>query len=177
MKRGSLTARCSGLLAVATERDRQATLQSGSNMKRFSQRINAAEPPSIIQLESISDPLRNSIWNLVVSLFNEGESGWWRIAEISSQFFFKLPTDELPAYNLRRRGWLKKQFYELHWYEVYDYIEFVVEWYPKAVHHQKFRKDQLQSIFNRIFEDELSGYRFVNGELAPISSPVELATV
>lgn len=146
-------------------------------MKRFSQRIGAAETPSIIQLESISEALRNSIWNFIVSLFNEGDIGWWRIAELSSQFFFKLPVDELPTYDRRRHEWLKKQFYGMPWYKVYDYVEFVVEWYERSGVRQKFRVEQLHSVFNHLFEEELSGYRFVGGELVPLSSPAEVAAI
>jgi len=146
-------------------------------MKRFSQRIGATVAPSIIQLESMSDALRNSIWNLLVSLFDEGDTGWWRIAELSSQFFFKLPVDELPSYNNRRQEWLKKQFYAMPWYEVYDFVEFILEWYERSNVRQKFRKAQLFAVFNHLFEEELSGYRFVGNELAPISSPAEVAAI
>lgn len=146
-------------------------------MKRFSERIGAVETPSIIQLESVSSPLRNSIWNLLVSLFEVGENGWWHIAELSCQFFYKLPVDELPPYNRRRMEWLKKQLFALPWYGVYDYIEFVVEWYGRVKVRQQFRKDQLSLIFNRIFEEELSGYRFVGGELVPISSQAEVSAI
>ncbi len=147
------------------------------DMKRFSQRIGAVETPSVIQLETMSDALRNSIWNFIVSLFSEGESGWWTIAESSSQFFFKLPVDELPDYNYRRQEWLKARIFEMHWYEVYDYVEFVVEWYPRSRVRQTYRKDQLHKVFNRIFEEELSGYRFVGEELVPLSSPAEVAAI
>lgn len=146
-------------------------------MKRFSERIGAVETPSIIQLESVSAPLRNSIWNLLVSLFEVGDDGWWHIAELSCQFFYKLPVDELPPYNYRRMEWLKKQLFALPWYGVYDYIEFVVEWYGKTKVRQQFRKDQLPLVFNRIFEEELSGYRFVGGELVPISSQAEVSAI
>lgn len=146
-------------------------------MKRFSQRIGAVQAPTIIQLESISAPLRNSIWNLLVSLFDEGDSGWWHIAELSSQFFFKLPVDELPPYNHRRQEWLKKHLFAAPWYTVYDYVEFVVEWYERARVRQRYRKDQLHAILNRIFEEELSGYRFVGDELVPVSSQAEVSAI
>ena len=146
-------------------------------MKRFSQRICAVEASTVIQLESMSQPLRNSIWNFIVSLFDDGESGWWRIAEQSSQFFFKLPVDELPSYNALRREWIKKQFYALTWYEVYDFVEFIVERYERARDRQRYRKDQLRLILNSIFEDDLSGYRFVGEELAPLSNPAEVAAI
>lgn len=146
-------------------------------MKKFSERIGAVEAPSIIQLESISSPLRNSIWNLLFSLFNQGSSGWWHIAELSSQFFYKLPVDELPLDNYDRREWLKERFYALPWHGVYDFIEFVVTWYERSKATQGLRKEQLFIIFNRIFEEELSGYRFVAGELVPISSQAEVSAI
>lgn len=146
-------------------------------MTRFSQRIGAVHASTVIQLESVSQPLRNSIWNFIHSLFSGDESGWLKIAEISSQFFFKLPVDELPLYNHRRLEWIKKQFFNLDWYEVYDFVEFIVEWYERARSPRMFHRAQLRDIFNRIFEDELSGYRFVGDELVPLSSPAEVASI
>lgn len=152
-------------------------LRPHPNMKKFSERIGAVEAPTILQLESVSTPLRNSIWNFLVSLFTEADYGWMTITKISCRFFYKLPVDELSNINYRRQEWLKKQFYNLQWYEVYDYIEFVVEWYDRSGVRQQFSKDQLHQIFNHIFEEELSGYRFVGGELAPISSQAEVSAL
>ncbi|OQB98588.1 MAG: hypothetical protein BWX81_00341 [Spirochaetes bacterium ADurb.Bin110] len=146
-------------------------------MKRFSQRIGAAEVPTVIQLEGISDALRNSIWNYIHTLFDEGDSGWWRIAENSAQFFFKVPVDELPHYNHRRMEWIKQRVYGMAWYEVYDFAEFVTEWYEKSWSYPKVRKAQIQAVFNRILETEFSGYRFIQGELAPISNPAEVSEI
>jgi hypothetical protein len=146
-------------------------------MKRFSQRIGAVEASSIIQLDTMSDALRNSIWNFIVSLCDDGESGWWRIAELSCQFFFKAPVDELPPYNIRRREWIKARLWGMQWYEVYDYAEFVADWYERARDYPKHRRDKIHTVFNRIFEEELSGYRFVGGELVPLSSPAEVVAI
>lgn len=146
-------------------------------MKRFSQRIGAVDAPSIIQIDSISDPLRNSIWNFLITLFDGSNSGWWRIAENSAQFFFKVPKDELPTHDFDQRDWLKAHFYDLPWYGVYDYVEFIVEWYERSAVGQRVRKDQLLIVFNQIFEEELSGYRFVGGELAPLSNRAEVASI
>ena len=146
-------------------------------MKRFSQRIGASPTATIVQLDAMSSALRHSIWNFIVSLFNEGESGWWSIAELSAQFFFKLPVDELPGYNFRRRDWIKDLFYKLQWYEVYDYVEFVVEWHDRAKNRSVSQRERLRTILNSIFSEEVSGYRFINGELAPISNPEEVAAI
>lgn len=146
-------------------------------MKRFSERIGAVETQTIVQLDTMSDALRNSIWNFVVSLFDDGDAGWWQIAEQSCQFFFKLPVDELPLYNIRRREWIKSRLFGMRWYEVYDYVEFVAEWYERARDYPKFRRGQLHTVFNRILEEELSGYRFIGGELVPLSNPAEVAAI
>ena len=147
-------------------------------MKRFSQRIGAVDTPNIMQLEAMSDALRNSIWNYIVALFNlSDEDGWWEIATNSAQFFFKVPVDELPAYNIRRRDWIKARFFDMPWYEVYDFVEFVADWHRRSREGTVLRRDQIHAVFNRIFEEELSGYRFVAGELAPIAGPVEVAAI
>ena len=146
-------------------------------MKLFSQRIGAAEAPTTIQLEGVSDPLRNSIWNYIHALFQEGESGWWHIAEHSAQFFFKVPVDELQPYNYHRMEWIKHRLYAMAWYEINDFVEFVADWYERSFSYPKLRKAQIQAVFNHIFESELSGYRFIAGELAPISNPAEVSEI
>jgi len=146
-------------------------------MKRFSQRIGAVDAPSIVQMESMSEALRNSIWNFVVSLFGDGSDGWWAIAESSAQFFFKVPVDELPHYNHQRRDWIKERFYGLPWHSVYDYAEFIAQSYERVRRYPKMRRDRIEDVLNHIFAEELSGYRFVAGELAPISGPDEVAAI
>ena len=147
------------------------------NIKRFSQRIGAVQTPSIIQLDTMSDALRNSIWNYLHSLFDNGEAGWRRITEISCQFFFKLPVDELPAYENKRREWIKTRLFGMQWYEVYDYVEFVTLWYERSRDYPKYRQAQIHGVLNRIFEEEFSGYRFVGNELIPLSSPAEVVAI
>ena len=41
----------------------------------------------------------------------------------------------------------------------------------------KIRTDELQRLFNRIFETELSGYRFIDGVITPISDKVEVTEI
>ncbi len=146
-------------------------------MKRFSERIGAVEASTVIQLESMDVPLRNSIWNYLVSLFGKSDGGGWsHLSEISCQFFYKLPVDELPSF-YQRQEWLKKRLFSLPWHGVYDYVEFVVEWYDRARAPNRYSKEQLSRVFNHIFEEERSGYRFVGGNLAPISSQAEVSAI
>ena len=146
-------------------------------MKRFSARIGVVDVPQILQIESMSDALRNSIWNFTVSLFNDGESGWWNLAKYVSQFLLKLPVDELPDYNILRRDWIKKHFYAMKWFEAYDFVEFICLNYSSVAKHTNWDKTRLQAVFNKIFEEELSGYRFLAGELVPISNVAEVNAI
>ena len=146
-------------------------------MKRFSARIGVVDVPQILQIESMSDALRNSIWNFTVSLFNDGESGWWNLAKYVSQFLLKLPVDELPSYNIRSRDWIKKHFYAMKWFEAYDFVEFICLNHTNVAKHTNWDKTRLQAVFNKIFEEELSGYRFLAGELVPISDVAEVNAI
>jgi hypothetical protein len=92
-------------------------------------------------------------------------------------FFLKVPVDELPYEDYECRRWLKDHFYKLKWYEVYDLIEFIVENHGQIIRYPEHQRDELEELFNIIFEQELSGYRFISGKLAPISSPAEIAEI
>lgn len=145
-------------------------------MKKFSERIGAVETVSILQLNGMSDDLRNSIWNFLHSIYDEGDGGWREPAEALSQWFFKLPVDELPAYNIRRRDWIKGKFFGLEWHQAYDFTEFIATHQGRR-RYTKYSTDGMHRILNKIFETEHSGYRFLGGELSPISSTAEAEAI
>ena len=136
----------------------------------------AVEGNTILQLSSMSDALRNSVWNFLHSLYHTGESGWWEPAETLAQWFFKVPVDELPIYNDRRREWIKDKFYALEWHQAYDFIEFMALDQGKR-RFSDLNVEAMHRVFNKIFETEHSGYRFLGGELAPISSIAEVEAI
>lgn len=146
-------------------------------MKKFSERIGAAEIPCIIQLDTMSVALRNSIWNLIFSLIDNRPGGWYAVADFSAQFFFKLPVDEIPPYDNPRRDWIKKQLFNRKWYEVYDYAEFIADNYEQLIKPSNVNRKVIQSMFNSVFIEERSGYRFLAGELVPISASEEVAAI
>nr|WP_316640019.1 hypothetical protein [uncultured Roseateles sp.] len=146
-------------------------------MPKFSERIGAVQVPKIAQTESINDALRNTIWNFLISIYGDGESGWFSISHYVANFVFKVPVDELPTYNIRLRDWLKDKFYKLTWYEVYDLVEAICRDQEVIDRHTRWHTNQLHQIFNRMFETELSGYRFVEGILVPIASPAETESI
>jgi hypothetical protein len=146
-------------------------------MDKFSDRMGFKEHLPTIQTDGMNDALRNSLWNFLHSLYVSEYDYWIPAAKWSARFFFKIPVDELPFRDYDNRKWLKARFYELKWYEIYDFIEFIVDSHEKIIQYPKQNRSKLMEIFNVILERELSGYRFVSGILAPISNPAETGEI
>jgi len=146
--------------------------------KRFSQRLGITKEPPNIQLDSISDALRNSLWNLLHDFYEHRNEYWCQLIRYSAKFFFKVPVDDLPFHDHRCMSWLKKAFYNLEWYGVYDFIEFIAvnfkytKKYPDSTETARFIE-----YCNFILERELSGYRFISGILSPITSEKEISEI
>lgn len=139
-------------------------------MKKFSERLGIAETVPMLQIESMNDALRNSIWNLLIALFR----GDWRgFAAWIADSFLKVPVDEIPYTDGSCREWTKSHFYKLPWNAVYDLVEFITNNYEDFQEYSEHSNESISSFFNQIFEREMSGYRFISGVLAPISNPAE----
>ena len=135
-----------------------------------------------IQVDSMTAELRNSFWNLLHDLYEDENNYWLRVSAHVAQFFRKVPVDELSRYDFECRDWIKKYFYSLSWHGAYDLIEFLVHNHRNMTstrhsngHESTHRIDTKRFIeaVNNILERELSGYRFIEGVLAPISNKVE----
>lgn len=144
----------------------------------FSQRQGITPVNQAIQIKSINQDLRNSLWNVLSKeLFfdysyslgfmlgdiREGDAGQL-IIEIWSDFF-KLSLDSLPDNKSDAVKKISDFFQRAHWYQVYDFIEFVVNsvnWLALDGH------------FNTILIRESAGYRFIDGVLTDIVDPKEI---
>lgn len=156
-------------------------------MKRFSERIGAVSSLSVIQTDSISKDLRNSLWNLFCSIYEDSTWDYWKkVASYVARFFRKVPADDLPYQNYDCRKWLKEYFFSLKWYEAYDFLEFLVKNHTAScriplssggMHQHPIDNDKFMGAANSILERELSGYRFVAGVLSPITTPVEVEAI
>lgn len=145
--------------------------------RKFSDRMGFAEHIPMIQTEGMNTALRNSLWNFLYSLYESKYNYWLKVAEWAAELFFKMPVDELPHGDYDCREWLKKRFYNLKWYEVYDFIEFIVAHNDKMIQYPRHRRNELETFLNNLFERELSGYRFISGIIAPISNPAETTEI
>lgn len=145
-------------------------------MKRFSQRKGYKSVPTQLQIEAMSDELRASLWNgfhLFILRFIT-------LADLSHRLwiaFFKKPIDQIPPYASLKLDVIRKFFFGCEWYEVYDFLEFVVGMVSDEVGKGKDRiNKRLVAIYglNKILEQELAGYRFVDEVIVDITSEQEI---
>ncbi|MBO8183856.1 MAG: hypothetical protein H0Z28_13880 [Archaeoglobus sp.] len=91
--------------------------------------------------------------------------------------YFRRPVDELGPEWIDKWDWayndiIKKHFSSCEWYEVYDFLEFVVNSWPDQERNKKFME-----YCNWVLEEENAGYRFVNGMIVPIYEKTEIAEI
>ncbi len=144
---------------------------------KFSQRMGFTPVADVIQVDRMNDELRNGLWNvLYAEEFGKREfcnlySGHTPRIEAFSQAlwadYFKRRVDSRPSNRLDLLRTIREHFFRAEWYEVYDFIEFCVEYY----------RGQLIAPLNSILDRELSGFRIIGGRVAPITSPEEVKTV
>ncbi|MGH8145994.1 MAG: AbiJ-NTD4 domain-containing protein [Rhodanobacteraceae bacterium] len=142
---------------------------------RFSQRIGKARVSDVVQTEGMSDSLRNSLWNVLdqciwserTFLKNRNRNGPGFVDELSRDLwfnFFKLRIDSRPEYGFQILDQIRKYFFSCEWYQVYDFIEFVV---------QNYEILGLIESTNKVLERELSGFRLIDGLFTPVSDASE----
>jgi hypothetical protein len=149
-------------------------------MKSFSQRQGIKPVAEVAQIGTMNDELRNSLWNTLDSAFWSTDyfvcgrhDSYGEIEEFSRALWadhFKKPVDSRPGYG-RRRGLeildlIREHFFICEWYEVYDFLEFVVRFYSRA-------KPRLPDFLNQVLARELAGYKFINGTLVDITGSQE----
>lgn len=148
------------------------------NTERFSQRIGTVPKRSALQLGEIDNDLRNTLWNKINGFFAKGNHVEWNnAAKRLAEYFYKVPVDELPFDKIKCREWLKKRFYDAPWYQVYDLLEFMVQYWGLLPFGPGLIQENVRKILNNVLESEGSGYRFVANSLVPITSEVEVAAI
>jgi hypothetical protein len=148
---------------------------------RFSERYGYRSVRESIQVDSMSAELRNSLWSLIqIYVWNDISRVSTHISYQTTYFrdlcdslwleYFKRPIDTLPNTGREVAQCVRKYFFECEWYEVYDLLEFVANHYH-AAGSKLFEKS------NEILTRELSGYRFINRLISPITDAVEINEV
>lgn len=155
------------------------------NYQSFSQRQGFIKVDKTIQLDGMTDELRNSLWNLIKEFYfdsNIEENNFGNRTLVGDRlekilYFFirdylKEPTDSLSHNWEEMYQRFKEHFYQSDFNVCYDLIEFFSTFYEVSYVNYEFINK-----CNVVLERELSGYRFIDGRLAPISSAEEIDEV
>jgi len=134
----------------------------------------------VFQTDSMDDELRNRLWNALkmFCLDDLEHDSSCDPYEAKAFFyivwdeFFKRPADLLDDYDTKNMILMvKKDFFRLEWYNVYDFIEFVSNRAPVN------NIDPFRHYCNFVLNNENSAYRFVGGEIVSITSDEEISEI
>jgi hypothetical protein len=149
-------------------------------MKSFSQRKGIKPVKSVIQVDSMDNDLRISLWN-ALTLFYWKQVKTNYLPDCKSiellcnklwMYYFKRPIDTLKNYWVETYNEIREYFFKCLWYEVYDFIEFIANNYDDNNVNTSF-----MNFCNSVLEREVSAYRFVAGKIIQITSEAEISEI
>lgn len=151
----------------------------------FSARYGYKPIREIIQIDSMNDELRNALWSILHGYiwstlavryggrraFKGYDSG---ITSLFSGFwldFFKKPLDTLQDDWAEVVKLLRRFFFDCEWHQVYDFMEFVAEHYPRGDY------NSFITTCNVYLQQEGSAYRFIDGIISRITDNEEISSI
>lgn len=131
----------------------------------------------LIQIETVSERLRQRIWNLYYQ--SEIRAGGLKSERLSQSISgTPLLEDKIVdalGFNISNHktadiieNYLLK---ESEWYEIYDFIEIHLSFLAEE------KKIERIDQYNILLEQEKSGYRVIAGEVSPITNPLEIESI
>lgn len=155
---------------------------------KFSEKYGYTKVRDVIQLESMDLPLRNLLWNVLTVeiwksvqiqpyeygayLSKDGNENILLLCQKIWIWHFKKTIDDLSDEWEEVLAEIKKYFFNCHWYDVYDFIEFIFEHYKNS----NFKKS-FPSSCNNVLQTELAAYRFVDGVITKITDNTEISEI
>lgn len=156
---------------------------------RFSERYGYKKVRELIQVESIDTPLKNKMWGILKifywdTAYSSPTSGGCYLSSSANQellnlcerIWFDFLKEPLDALDMNWHSVLEdlrfNYFDNFQWYEIYDFIEFIAINYPKKEINKRF-----MSHLNGVLEQEMSGYRFVDGKITRITDTQEVEVI
>jgi hypothetical protein len=152
-------------------------------MALFSQRKGFKPIRETVQFETMDESLRNATWNCFHNqiihkpgfldhrsghiTYSYGEINMF--AEIFWADFLKQAVDACPQGQDKIYDELRRMFFRFHWYEVYDFVEFIVS--------RVNNTGDFEFAVNRALESEMAAYRLVRGKIIEITNTTELNAI
>lgn len=153
--------------------------------RTFSQRRGITPVSEKIQTDGIDDALRTALWNAVnkemrsiPGFFPEGYREVGLISSFSEAIWdrhFKRPVDTRPADSKEIYNELRRHFLGAEWFEVYNFLEAVLQWWPD--YQNVGYRESLQARLNDALERERSGFRFIDFLAVQITDAEEIKSI
>lgn len=151
-------------------------------MAKFSERIGITAPQAL-QLEGMTEQLRVGLWNILVSIpLNDGRSPLslqpWRLR--ANVYFSRLGfrVDSLSDY-FRDIKKIRDWFFAAgtQWHSVLDFVDAIVGSQEYLFAGDRRTMSIFVKVLNNSLQEHNSGYRVLNGQLAPITNTTELSAI
>ncbi|TXI97768.1 MAG: hypothetical protein E6Q32_11315 [Neisseriales bacterium] len=146
---------------------------------KFSERMGFVKVSDVFQVNSMSQELRNRIYNFIDNSFFESKREII-YRELHCEFF-KLKQGKFTYYsNISTRGSFEDCFDKSNWYTIYDLLEFIIQMYSKYndfTQYVSYTKDQFVISINKTLEEERSGYRVIDDLVTPIIDNNEIESI
>ena len=148
------------------------------NNQSFSHRMGL-ELDKNIQINGMDKSLRNRIWNLIFEYYFKEYYGFETIDVQTNNYSYEKTLFELicdsflkkPVDTYLNFADVRYEFYNLMWYRVYDFVEFML-------HHKSYSKiGSMQDALNRVLEEEFAGYRIIDCMVVPITNTAEINSI
>ncbi|WP_217607355.1 AbiJ-NTD4 domain-containing protein [Chitinophaga sp. GbtcB8] len=153
---------------------------------KFSQRMGITPSSKVPQIDSMDNELLSGLWNVFHNGFLVGISpmiGTINMGPLTDEQihyanalwhdFLKADVSKIPHFSNELHYFLNQFIFKKEWYHVLDFIEYSVN-YVRVNEVNGVSHEVLEEQFNIVLEREISGYRFINGHLAPITNKYEI---
>ena len=146
--------------------------------ERFSERCGYVKVDEALQVERMSEGLKNLLWNCIYDFIKnvDGPSYPSKVfMEGVFEYWWKLSFDIIPDEYWDRHHMFREQYNKFKWYQVYDTLEFIV--FLGGRYRWESIVKKFTTNINDVLERERSGYRMIDGLITPITDENEIASI
>ncbi|HRG63924.1 MAG TPA: hypothetical protein PLP75_13010 [Burkholderiales bacterium] len=151
---------------------------------KFSERMGFVKVSDAFQIDSISQELRNRIYNFIDEEYLTNDNLRSSIYKKIHINFYKLKQNQFKYYNdggfLHVKSSFEDSFDNSEWYKIYDLLEFILQmytFYSNFAEYVAYCSEAFIIKINQILEEERSGYRIVDGLVTPIIDNNEIESI
>lgn len=143
----------------------------------FSNRMGESSVKNEIQVDSMDKELKTELWN-IFQIFYLGEKATfieycnsYRFIQTTWINYFNEPLDTLDSNYHTTYLYFRTRFFSFNWHKVYDFLEYV------SGIDCHVNKEDFRETCNKIFEKNLSGFRFIGEIISPITDKIEIEEI